>query len=554
MEFQKTARGHAKKSRVVISEKLSEFNQAKKTASQRKAANDVGVPRSTLRHWKSRASKIPLPSVIINCFESPEGATFLHHLVTAIQFVMTQVGACGIRLVCLVLEMANLHYFVATSYEALRLRGVEMEKQIIEFGCIERTRLANEMPHRKISVAEDETFHPKPCLVAIEPVSNFILLEEYSDKRDAVSWNKAMDEALKGLSVEIIQATSDEAKGIINHVEKHLGAHHSPDIFHVQQDVTRATSAAMASKVRSAKKELEVLENEFESRKAVNFHHSKLGRPSKLSEKNDQQLSEAIELAKNEVALCEAQQLAIREAKKGLSVVYHPYDLGTGQERHSEQVSQELNTCFDTIEKNVSVAQLKESATQKIAKAKRVCSSLIATLTFFWTCVREIIGSYALPLEIESLLYEKIIPAQYLLIAGKKSRTAEEREKIISQGKKLLSELEAVGIWKTVAKVERIRLIQIAIECANCFQRSSSCLEGRNGYLSLRHHGLHHISDRKLGALTVIHNYFIKRPDGSVAAERFFGKKPANLFGHLLKKLPYPPRPAQKRTKLAIAA
>jgi hypothetical protein len=32
----------------------------------------------------------------------------------------------------------------------------------------------------------------------MEPVSNFILLERYAEKRDAASWNAAMDEAKVG--------------------------------------------------------------------------------------------------------------------------------------------------------------------------------------------------------------------------------------------------------------------------------------------------------------------------------------------------------------------
>lgn len=62
-------------------------------------------------------------------------------------------------------------------------------------------------------------------------------------------------------------------------------------------------------------------------------------------------------------------------------------------------------------------------------------------------------------------------------------------------------------------------------ECANLLQRSSSCVEGRDGQLSLRHHGLHRLSNRKLAALTAVHNYFIKRRDGTFPAERFFETK-----------------------------
>ncbi|MFH1153688.1 MAG: DUF6399 domain-containing protein [Pseudomonadota bacterium] len=84
-------------------------------------------------------------------------------------------------------------------------------------------------------------------------------------------------------------------------------------------------------------------------------------------------------------------------------------------------------------------------------------------------------------------------------------------------------------------------------ECADLFQRSSSCVEGRNGQLSLRHHGLHRLSNRKLAALTAVHNYFIKRRDGTTPAERFFGTKPGDMFEFLLGSIDLPGRPARGR-------
>lgn len=56
------------------------------------------------------------------------------------------------------------------------------------------------------------------------------------------------------LGVEIIQSTSDEGTGLIKYVEKELGAQHSPDLFHVQQELTRGTSAPIAAKVKQAEK------------------------------------------------------------------------------------------------------------------------------------------------------------------------------------------------------------------------------------------------------------------------------------------------------------
>jgi hypothetical protein len=95
---------------------------------------------------------------------------------------------------------------------------------------------------------------------------------------------------------------------------------------------------------------------------------------------------------------------------------------------------------------------------------------------------------------------------------------------------------------------EEVKMIeQVGEECANLFQRSSSCVEGRNGQLSLRHHGLHRLSSKKLEALTSVHNYFIKRRDGTTAAERFFGSKPKEMFEYLLNKIDMPGRPAKDR-------
>jgi hypothetical protein len=77
-----------------------------------------------------------------------------------------------------------------------------------------------------------------------------------------------------------------------------------------------------------------------------------------------------------------------------------------------------------------------------------------------------------------------------------------------------------------------------AKEIAGLFQRSNSCVEGRNGVLGLKHHGFHKVSKRTLRVLTVLHNYHVKRNDGTTAAERFFGGTPDDLFEYVLENVP----------------
>jgi Family of unknown function (DUF6399) len=554
MDLKKTTTGSKKKTRITMAEELQLFEtKILQGMSQRKASKAVGVPRGTLLRWQERLANIPLPKSIIDFFESPDGLAFLDRLVNVLQFVMNQVGSCGIRLVSMVLRLSYLDYFVSSSYETLRERGVMMEEEIVSFGKNEQCRLSEGMPTKPISIVEDETYHHKPCLVAMEPVSNFILLEKYGDKRDAASWNAALDEALANLPIKVIQSTSDEARGIVNHVEFHLDAHHSPDIFHVQQDITKGTSAAMSAKIRAAKQTVDEFEHELKSR-TENAPKSQRGRPSAISLKADDKLKRELTASKEKLNLLQSQQLTIQEAKKGIGAVYHPYDLNTGSARTTEQVEQDLLQHFATIEQNASAANLKDTALDKIKKAKRVCSGLVATMAFYWMMLSQMIESLSLSCKHEQLLRDTLIPAHYLMIASRKAKTAVLRHQIQKQAEHLLSKLVINEIWVNTEQKDQSLLMKAAQEYAQLFQRSSSCLEGRNGYLSLRHHGLHHLGDRKLETLTVIHNYFTTRSDHTTAAERFFNKKPRDLFEHLTKVLPSLPKPALQVAAMRRAA
>src|SRR5256884_7496978 len=65
----------------------------------------------------------------------------------------------------------------------------------------------------------------------------YILLEQAAHARDHDTWHALMEQALSGLNCHIIQSTSDEAPALLAYVEHHLGAHHSPDLFHVQHEL-----------------------------------------------------------------------------------------------------------------------------------------------------------------------------------------------------------------------------------------------------------------------------------------------------------------------------
>lgn len=505
-------------SRQDIAEKMAAYDEEYlHTPSQRQLAEQLDIPRSTLQHWLARKKDLAADPELVAFFESPIGVAFLHRLVLAAHFVITLVGPGGIRLVCLFLELSGLNQFVATSYRPHWQVSVALEQAIDEFDQAEKERLGETMEPQQITVCEDETFHPETCLVAIEPVSNFILLEQYTEDRTAETWTKALTEATKGLPIEVIQSTSDEGRGLLHHVKKDLGVHHSPDLFHVQNELVKSTSGALTSKVRQAARAVE-----------------KAPTPA---------AQQALEIALQHQE--QAHQL-IRE----ISEAYHPYDLQTGAARSAEAVSSSLQQHFTDIEAVAEKAGLSETCFDRIQKAKRVVVEMVATLAFFFLTLRAKVEALALSPEAEQTVYDHLIPAIYLHLVSEKTQDVSQRQQLQTKSEELLAPLLATdGPFGHLDQQEKEVIEKVAQECARLFQRSSSCVEGRNGQLALRHHSFHRLGHRKLKALTGVHNYFVKRTDGTTAAERFFGSKPRDLFEWLLDRVDIPGRPAQKRSQ-----
>jgi hypothetical protein len=197
--------------------------------SQRQAAKPLQVPRTTLQAWQSWQETLDICPHVAQFFQSSPGLAFLHRLVLALHRVCVEVGACGIRWVCLLLHLTGLDRFVAASYGAQQPVNVQVEQAIVDYQHTETPRLAKAMPRKVITVTQDATFTGGLCRVASDPVSTFMILAQLAQARDQATWHALMAPALAQLNCEVIQSTRDEAPGIVAYVEHQLGAHHSPD-------------------------------------------------------------------------------------------------------------------------------------------------------------------------------------------------------------------------------------------------------------------------------------------------------------------------------------
>ena len=329
--------------------------------------------------------------------------------------------------------------------------------------------------------------------------------------------------ALEGRPVDVIQVTSDEGKGLVAHVTQGLGAHHAPDLFHVQHELSKATAAPLAALERAAKRAVDA-----------------------AARVPDEHLACAKEQQR-----CEEQRRQAREAIRRLGEAYHPFDPATGAARSAEQVREALAAQVERVDHLATEAGLSEASHQAIAKAGRVVPSMGQTVSFFLREMQRRLLTLGMPTPMLREVAEKLVPALYLTEAANKTEDTEKRALYEGTVRRLLAPLrEASSALRGLSEAGQAHVVQVAKEGAQVVQRARSCVEGRNGQLSLRHHRLHGLSAAKLSALTTVHNYFLRRDDGTTAAERFFEQKPLDLFEWLLDTMPLPPRPAPKRPRL----
>jgi Family of unknown function (DUF6399) len=515
--------------------------------SQRQHADLLGIPHATFNYWLrhySPAEDDPMDSF----FRSRGGELVLRRIVLAALTTFHLQGACGIRLVGTFLQRAGLDHWVACSRGALHPLAAEVESDLVAFRECQQPALAQQMKPKAITLVADEHFHSsKPCLVGLEPVSGFLLVESYRDRRDADTWKEAIKEGTAGMPVEVVQMTSDEARALIGCAEKGLGAAHSPDLFHGQRDTLKPLLLPLTRPIQQAEKELE---------KAAR-HTAELDTPlaEPVSEEDFLALVEAVrqeEAIRKQLGQARGLKEEAVQQVRGVGDDYHPFDRETGKPVTAEEVGKRLTEHVDKLAEVVAEAGLGEKAQQAVNKSRTWVGTLMGCVAWFWGLATARVQELELSEAQEQIVYEKLLAGHYWERAAGRARTAQERKRL----KGMAEELKKAawrdgGALSSLPEEEKREVEEAARETAGLFQRSSSCVEGRNGRLSLQHHGHSRVSERRLKALTVIHNYLVKRSDGTTAAERFFGQQPRDVFTWLLERMPDLPRPAPKRPKKA---
>jgi hypothetical protein len=497
--------------------------------SQRQAAQKLAVPRSTLQAWQAYHESLDEHPAVVAFFQSSPGLAFMHRLVLGIHLVCTEVGACGIRLVCLLLQLTGLDRFVGASYGTQQQVNRQVEEAIVTYRREESARLARDMPTKNITLAKDETFTGGLCLVAMDPESNSIILEQAAQGRDQDTWQALMGQALSGLHCSVMQSTSDEAPGLLASVEHSLGAHHSPDLLHVQHALVKAVSGPMATKQRAAGKAAteaqETLEQVQKQRQGAGGEPENCGpgRPPKALASLEQAEQRA-QMASLEHQRMSAQREQVAQSIRAIGQAYHCVDLERGVRRNGTLIAADIQAQIDRVCTVAHHEGLSQTCLERIEKAERVVPKMQATIEFVSGYVRQQVRQLDLTPPVSYAMHAHLIPS-FSLERVAQTRTVSAGEPLRELAERLRTPLFGPGgVLAELSPTEQSQLYQQAKTLAAVFQRSSSNVEGRNGYLSLRNHQLRGLDrPRKRACLTAVHNFFLTRADGTTAAQRFFG-------------------------------
>ena len=195
---------------------------------------------------------------------------------------------------------------------------------------------------------------------------------------------------------------------------------------------------------------------------------------------------------------------------------------------------------------------------QAIESFRTQIPSLGQGLTQWWCGTMEPLHQRTQDEQMQQWVVSALLPYCYWSQQALKTRTPALKD-IYKEAKQTAQQrLNTHPLSAQLSLDEHQQWQQWAHHQCECFQRTSSAIEGRNGMLSRLHHALRGFSPERLQAFTIIHNFDTFRADGTTPAQRLFGQPFPSLPEWLVKnthQLPLPrkskksqqPQPAYSR-------
>ena len=517
--------------------------------SLRQAARDLEIPSSSFfGAWTHSRALDPDPTSRA-FFHSQEGILLLHGLLIALLIVLVFQEGLGVEKVRRVLVLAGLHRRMACSPSHLRGKVIEMTGMMETFDAEQKAALAPGMPHRVVYLGPDEMFRGgHMILTAPDLVTGMLLVHQTETHRDGLTWGGAIQQGTQGLSIGLAGLCADRAGGIQNAAEEVLHVRFVPELFHVQKGLRDAFGRRTRARLAAAEKARTKAETRALNARLGHSEDGKVLDPVVLPA---QQVQAALALDTAQQAVRDATEARaiVGEVTRTLARALTPVDLTTGALCDPTQVEGAVRDQLDRLEPLAN--RLGPECQSALRSAREVIPAWKDCVAQWFLRVIARVNQEVMSVDLAQLMLTLLIPACYLAwVSARNHLSTAERTYLRDRSQEMLRQVAEHPEWRNLPRDLRVHLERVAQECVRWFVRSSSPTEGHNAWTSRRLHRHHGVHDTWLVALRVVHNFLLRRPDGTTAAERLYGQPHDDLVQYLCDRMPLPAMPRNRGLKL----
>jgi hypothetical protein len=468
-------------------------------------------------------------------FETKDGQQWLIKMVVATIFVFGIIAGVGAERIAVFFSLLSINAFVGLSASSVKSIENQIDVLILKYKNIWDNKIKDKASELTITPGGDETFFESLMIIVLMDLqSGFIFTENIEEKRDHETWEKVSEPWLPKFKI-LRCFVSDKAKAILKLATKTLNITRIPDLFHIMNDISSTMKYSFSRLVKTKYKLIETLKKE--SANGLDTVKSK----AKLA---------ALLLSINNI---NHKQKQYQKNLRKLSLLLHPFSVLSNKEQTTEYIEKEMMKSISVI-KSIKEEFSISDKQKKLNRAEKQIPDAAKQIDMWWQWIHTSLDNIDLsPQEKEWLLYY-LMPSIYW-----KNQINKTRSKIIKRFYRLSlnsakTKLDSHHLSQNLLNNKQFILKWEcwAEEMSAIFLRTSSAIEGRNGWLSQIHFNGRGLSSDRIHSQTTIHNYFLKRSNGSTACERLSGIKPANLFEYIIENIGALPEPRKGKAKKCL--
>jgi hypothetical protein len=475
-------------------------------------------------------------------WETEAGRAWLIRLVVATLFVFGLKRGVGAETLSEFFGHLRLEAHVGCSPSALRNVMHNLERIILETAATWEKEGIAHGEIRPVIGAVDETFLQRLMLVFMDLATGYLLLEEVATDRSFATWFDRTNDRLKTFGTEVLYLVSDRAKALIKLAHTGLGCPSIPDVFHLGHDLAKGYSLAIFGRLRHAKRDLAQAKQRLET-----LQQNAQAEPTQVVQGQAQVAACVTEVTHWQGVGCAWQQHLSK-----VSRILHPWRLADATCQTSKEVEAQLGAELEAIETLLETNGLPvKQAT--LAKVRKQLAGIAALVDCWWQTVHQDLTQIAMTPSWTQWVDELLLPLLYWHEQLRRTRCPGHKAQIALVLQAVEEAFERHACTRQLTPEVLAGWKAWAAEHAKAFQRASSAVEGRNGYLSQMQHNHRGLPMRRYQVWTVLHNFDCRAADGTTPASRFFRRSFPDLFERVLSQIDELPMPRQRRQTIAAS-